>query len=128
MSSSFLTRLHAKREFQWLLGKLLYTSRCVKASRTFLNRLFMTLSAHSSKFQISLVGGTLESLSRFLKFMKQFNGIVCFNKSVVQHNIYVDASLERQEGFGDPTSIQLVSLQISQVKYPSPNMKCTTSC
>ena len=30
--------------------------------------------------------------------MKEFNGVVCFNKFVVQHHIYVDASLQRLGG------------------------------
>ena len=43
----------------------------------------MTLREHSSKFQISLDVGTLESLSWFVTFMKLFNGVVRFNKFTV---------------------------------------------
>ena len=87
-----------KREFQSLLGKLLYIARCVRASRIFLNRLLVTLREQCSKSRILLDAGTLESLSWFVSFMKEFNGVVCFNKFAVQHHIYVDASLQRLGG------------------------------
>ena len=38
-----------KRDFQSLLGKLLYIARCVKASRVFLNRILMAFKAQSAQ-------------------------------------------------------------------------------
>ena len=99
MSSSFSVRSYdKKKEFQSLLGKLLYIARCVRASRIFLNRSFMSLREQCSKSRISLDAGTLESLSWFVSFMKEFNGVTRFNKFAVQHHIYVDANFQRLGG------------------------------
>ena len=83
-----------KLEFQSLLGKLLYISHCVKASRIFLNCLLMILHEHKNSNTIHLDYGTHESLLWFLTFMKSFNGVVYFNKPPIHYNIYVDASLK----------------------------------
>ena len=90
---AFLRDYMVKRDFQSLLGKLLYIARCVKASRVFLNRILMAFKAQSAQDRIKLDQGTYESLAWFLQFMKQFNGVVRFNRSAVQHHVYVDASL-----------------------------------
>ena len=42
----FLRDVITKREFQSLLGKLLYISHCVRSSRIFLNRLLMTQESY----------------------------------------------------------------------------------
>ena len=54
----------------------------------------MTLQNHSNTGKIKLDDGAYKSLLWFLTFMKSFNRVVYFNKSPVQHNIYVDASLK----------------------------------
>ena len=84
-----------KREFQSLLGKLLYIARCVKVSRVFLNRLLMTFKSQALNNRITLDVGAYESLAWFLIFMREFNGVVRFNKPAVQHHMYMDASLQR---------------------------------
>ena len=90
---TFLRDVVSKREFQSLLGKLLYISRCVK-SRIFLNRLLITLRNQTDKARVTLDHGTYESLAWFLTFMHSFNGVVYFKKPPIQHHIYVDASLK----------------------------------
>ena len=85
----------------------------MKASRIFLNRLLVTLREQCSKSRIFLDAGTLESLSWFVSFMKEFNGVVRFNKFTVQHHIYVDASLQRLGGVWDLVYTQLLSLHMS---------------
>ena len=106
-SQVFLCDVVTKQEFQSLLGKLLYVSRCVRSSRIFLNRLLMTLRNHTYKGMVKLDQGTYESLSWFLTFMDSFNGVVYFDKPPVQHHIYVDASMKYLGGLGVLGFIQL---------------------
>ena len=70
---AFLRDFMTKREFQSLLGKLLYVSRCVKTSRIFLNCLLMTLCVHKNSNTVHLDCGTCKNLLWFLTFMTSFN-------------------------------------------------------
>ena len=49
---SFVREYMSKREFQLLLGKLLYISRCVRSSRSFLNKLLALLHMYHTANRI----------------------------------------------------------------------------
>ena len=58
---AFLSEHMTKREFQSVLGKLLYIATFVKSSRIFFNHLLMTLRTHNNKSRICLDTGAHES-------------------------------------------------------------------
>ena len=58
----------------------------------------MAFKAQASNNRIALNVAVYESLAWFLAFMREFNGVVLFNKPAIQHHVYVDASLQRLGG------------------------------
>ena len=81
----------SKKQYQSLLGKLLYISKCIKYARIFMGRMLKLFrQQHSSKL-IYLDNEFHKDLRWFNTFLDDFNGIVFLDKPV-QHTIYVDAS------------------------------------
>ena len=91
--TSLLRRRFTKHEFQSLLGKLLYISRCVRGARVFLNRILAVLHAHHNSRYICPDEGFYHDILWFINFVKQFNGVVAFNNVTVAHEVFVDATL-----------------------------------
>ena len=90
-----------KQEFQSLLGKLLYISRCVKGARVFINRMLAVLWANHDTACIYPDEGFYQDLLWFVNFMKQFNGVVAFKRVPIAHKIFVDATLTGIGGVWD---------------------------
>ena len=67
-----------KRELQLLLGRLLYISKCVKASCYFLNRMLALLLQMAQEKSIDLMLDFFQDLNWFKKFLATFNGTVFF--------------------------------------------------
>ena len=83
-----------KNELQSLLGSLLYISKCVKSSRTFLNRMLDTLRRHFGTDNIVLDIEFHRDLNWFKKFLKKFNGTAFFDHRPVKATIELDACLQ----------------------------------
>ena len=83
-----------KNELQSLLESLLYISKCVKCSRTFLNRMLDTLRRHFGTDSISLDIEFHRDLNWFKKFLKKFNGRAFFDHRPIQATIELDACLQ----------------------------------
>ena len=78
---------------QSLLRSLLYTSKCVKYSRFFLNRLSQTLRDNSKQKMIRLDENFHRDLQWFKKFLDVFNEKSFYVKSSVDAEIHLDACL-----------------------------------
>ena len=100
-----------KKELQSLLGCLLYISKCVKTSRTFLNRMLDTLRAHFGKENIALDINFHRDLNWFQKFLSKFNGTAFFVHRPVQATIELDACLQ---GLGAVYMNQVYAIHIPQ--------------
>ena len=83
-----------KRELQSLLGKLLYVTKCVCASRPFLNRMMDTLRAAHKQDTIVIDCEFRRDLNWFTKFLPKFNGVAFFNHKPIHTHVELDASLE----------------------------------
>ena len=84
----------SKRELQSLLGKLLYISKCVKASRVFLNRMLDLLRSMGNQKTIHLTPGFKGDVGWFQEFVPHFNGKAFFDHPRIDHEIELDASLQ----------------------------------
>ena len=87
-----------KRDLQRLLGKLLYISRCVKGARIFLNHLLSTLREQCDSPIIIPPQGFYLDILWFLRFVKQYNGVVRFRRPSVFQVVFIDATLQAVGG------------------------------
>ena len=87
-------RVCNKRDLQSLLGRLLYITKCVKASRPFLNRMLEILRQTDKQSKINLDEAFLRDLKWFQKFLTTFNGVAFFSHNPVHCHIELDASLQ----------------------------------
>ena len=77
---SYVTKTRVtKPQFQSLLGSLLYTTKCVKPARFFLNRMLFLLRQHSSKTYIILNEDFRKDLNWFNTFLLQYNGVTFYD-------------------------------------------------
>ena len=93
----FSSKTHTcKRDYQSLLGKLLYISKIIGPARAFLNRMLNVQREHHDKKIIHLDNHFHNDLKWFRTFAKAFNGTMTFaNQSKEVHfEAYVDASLQ----------------------------------
>ena len=88
----------AKKEFQSLLGKLLYISRCIQGSRIFMNRMLQLLRDMKDADYIILDENFFRDLNWFVSFLYTFNGVVKFRRDPVSVHAHVDATLVRLGG------------------------------
>ena len=84
----------SKSKLQSLLGSLLYISKCVKHSRFFLNRLLHTLTTHSNAKFIPLNSDFKKDIAWFKNLVQKFNGVMFFEKPIIDYEICLDASLK----------------------------------
>ena len=85
----------SKKAYQSLLGKLLYIQKCVKPSRTFVNRILALFRACSGT-RIALTHDFHQDLDWFIRFLPHFNGVTCLKKEPIIDNsqeLYLDACL-----------------------------------
>ena len=91
----WLTKTHcSKRELQSLLGRLLYITKCVRASRFFLNRMLTTLRLAHKLETIHLDTEFHRDVKWFAKLAHTFNGTAFFKHERFQGDIELDASLQ----------------------------------
>ena len=69
----------SRKELQSLLGRLLYISKCVKASRFFLNRMLDVLRNMGEEKFTNLDLNFFQDLNWFSKFLTKFNGVAFFD-------------------------------------------------
>ena len=84
----------SKRDLQSLLGRLLYVTKCVKASRPFLNRMLELLRQADRQEKIVLSEDFHRDLNWFSRFLTKFNGVAFFSHDPVHFHIELDASLQ----------------------------------
>ena len=89
-----LTTKCSKISLQSLFGKLWYISKCVRASRPFLNRMLDILRAVDKLNNIQLTAGFHQDLAWFCKFLPRFNDTSFFKHNKIQGQIELDASLQ----------------------------------
>ena len=87
-----------KRQLQSLLGNLLYVSKCVKPSRTFLNRMLALLRDHYDDRIIHLNVEFKRDLRWFSTFMTKYNGTSYFDHRQAQYTLELDACLSGMGG------------------------------
>ena len=68
----------SKRQLQSLLGSLLYISKCVKASRFYLNRLLDVLRSIEDKKMVPVTREAQRDINWFQKFIPKYNGVTFF--------------------------------------------------
>ena len=81
----------SRKQFQSLLGKLLYITKCVRYSRIFMGRMLSTFRRQHDKHTIELDSEFHKDLAWFNTFLTGFNGAV-FLQRHAQYDIFVDAS------------------------------------
>ena len=84
----------SKRDLQSLLGRLLYVTKCVKASRPFLNRMLELLRQADKQEKVVLTEDFHRDLNWFARFLIKFNGVAFFFHDPVHFHIELDASLQ----------------------------------
>ena len=89
----FLRNRFTKQELQSLLGHLLYVSRCVPGSRSFLNRILNLLRENHAQRHIIPNESFQKDLLWFICFLQSFNGVVTFKRLPIQEHVFVEATL-----------------------------------
>ena len=70
----------SRKNFQSLLGKLIYLHKCVVPARVFINRMLELFQNNSHKKKIYLSPSFFQDLAWFKKFLPHFNGTTIFKK------------------------------------------------
>ena len=85
----------SKRQYQSLLGKLLYIQKHVKPSRIFVNRILSIFRSHSTAKRIHLTGEFYHDLDWFITFLPHFNGVTYISKKPIDdtQTLHLDACL-----------------------------------
>ena len=86
-------RVVSKSELQSLLGSLLYVTKCVKSSRSFLNRMLQLLRDNSNTKDIVLTTEFFKDLRWFNTFLQVYNGVTMYQVTPLFEDIHLDASL-----------------------------------
>ena len=83
-----------KKQYQSLLGKLLYIQKCVKPSHIFVNRILALFRSHISG-RIRLTGEFYQDLDWFIVLLPHFNGVTYISKHPIDESqsLYLDACL-----------------------------------
>ena len=91
MSKKTLTR----RQFQSLLGKLIYLHKCIKPARIFINRILSLFRNNPHAKKIKLTEDFFLDVHWFIKVIPRFAGTTKIFKSEVQHieSLHIDACL-----------------------------------
>ena len=77
-----------RRQLQSLLGKLLYSQRCVPVSHAFVNRLLNKLCMGSQKVLITEY--MRKDIGWFIQFLVRFNGKVLFPGKRKRIDVFAD--------------------------------------
>ena len=73
---------------------MLYVTKCVRASRPFLNRMLHTLRGAHKQDIIVINCEFRRDLNWFTKFLPNFNGVAFFNHKPIHTHVELDASLQ----------------------------------
>ena len=88
----------SKRQLQSLLDQLLYIHKCVRPSRTFLNRMLDLSHQNYDASTIKLTQAFRRDLRWFSRFLDKYNGVSMYNHRKIDHVIELDACLDGLEG------------------------------
>ena len=85
----------SKQAYQSLLGKLIYIQKCVKPSRTFINRILDLFRKNSHQKKIKLNDEFQKDIRWFLTFLPTYNGVSYIKKTEVEdsQSLFLDACL-----------------------------------
>ena len=85
----------SKKNFQSLLGKLIYLHKCVVPARIFINTILDLFRSNTSKKKIHLTTKFFRDLQWFNKFLPQFNGVTIYKKPIIHEAdaLHLDACL-----------------------------------
>ena len=83
----------SKKDLQSLLGSLLYTTKCVKSARYFLNRMLQVLRNNHTNSKILLTAEFKKDLHWFNSFLVHYNGVTFYNNKYCHFEVHLDASL-----------------------------------
>ena len=100
-----------RKELQSLLGRLLNISKCVKASRFFLNRMLEVLQNMGEEKFTELNLDFFQDLNWFSKFLTKFNGTAFFDHRPIKASVELDACLT---GMGGCWNSQVYSVPIER--------------
>ena len=100
----------SKRDLQSLLGRLLYVTKCVRASRPFLNRMLEVLRQADKQSKITLDDAFMRDFNWFQQFLTTFNGVAFFSHDPVYSHIELDASLQ---GLGAVCDKEVYSITVA---------------
>ena len=101
-----------RRDFQSLLGSLLYIGKCCPPSRIFLNRMLTVFREHFDKNTIPLTVDFYKDLKWFRFLLKEFNGTSFYQFPCTNDIIELDACLT---GLGGRCGLMVYHLPIIQV-------------
>ena len=101
----------SRKELQSLLGRLLYISKCVKASRFFLNRMLDVLCNMGEEKFTNLDLNFFQDLNWFSKFLTKFNGVAFFDHRPIKASVELDACLM---GMGGCWNSQVYSIPMDR--------------
>ena len=85
----------SRKDFQSLLGKLIYLHKCVVPARIFINRMLDLFRKNFHKKKIHLSSEFFKDLQWFKKCLPQFNGITIYKKPIIAEAdaLHLDACL-----------------------------------
>ena len=100
-----------KRQLQSLLGKLLYVTKCVRASRSFLNRMLDTLRSSTKQDTIVIDCEFRRDINWFIRFLPHFNGVAFFSHKPIYTHVELEASLQ---GLGAMCGQEIYAIALSK--------------
>ena len=85
----------SKQSFQSLIGKLIYIQKCVKPSRTFINRILDLFRSNAHSRKIYLTPEFHKDIQWFLAFLPSYNGVTYIKKTNLdpEQTLHLDACL-----------------------------------
>ena len=83
----------SRRQFQSLLGKLIYLHKCIKPARIFINRILALFRDNPQAKKIKLTGEFFKDINWFLTFLPHFSGSTKIFKEPIDQgsSLYIDA-------------------------------------
>ena len=83
----------SKKQFQSLLGKLIYLHKCIKPARIFINRILTAFRDNPHTKRIKLSKEFFQDIDWFLTFLPHFSGSTKIFKTPIvhAHSLHIDA-------------------------------------
>ena len=85
----------SRKNFQSLLGKLIYLHKCIKPARTFVNRILAFFRDNHGARKFKLTKGFYQDINWFIRFLPTFNGSTKIFKPRISNpqSLHIDACL-----------------------------------